>query len=160
MKKQKVEFSARASLVARGVRFQQMGIWAEVSAQVTIKQKAHKHTPLEKLLDCLINILAGGEGVVEVNTRVRPDKAVQHSFGRDCCADQSTISTTLNACRAQNVTQMREAIKNILQRHSRAYRHNYTQEELLLDVDWRIATSANLSRKRCWSCWRNWRITS
>ena len=58
MKKQKVEFSARASLVARGVRFQQMGIWAEVSAQVKIRQKAHKHTPLEKLLDCLINILA------------------------------------------------------------------------------------------------------
>lgn len=135
MDEQKIEFSARASLVARGVRFQQMGIWAEVSAQVKIKQKTHKHAPLEKLLDCLINILAGGEGVVEVNTRVRPDKAVQHSFGRDCCADQSTISTTLNACRAQNVTQMREAIKNILQQHSRAYRHNCTQEELLLDVD-------------------------
>jgi len=160
MDEQKIEFSARKSLVAQGARFEQMGRWAEVSDQIKIKQKAHKHIPLEKLLDCLINILAGGEGVVEVNTRVRPDKAVQHSFGRDCCADQSTISATLNACRAQNVTQMREAIKNILQQHSRAYLHNYTQEELLLDVDWRIATSANLSRKRCWSCWRNWRITS
>jgi hypothetical protein len=56
MDEQKIEFSARASLVARGVRFQQMGIWAEVSAQVKIKEKAYKHTPLEKLFDCLINI--------------------------------------------------------------------------------------------------------
>ena len=97
MDEQKIEFSARASLVALGVRFQQMGIWGEISAQLKIKQKVHKHTPLEKLLDCLINILAGGAGVVEVNTLVRPDEAVQRAFGRDCCAEQSTISDTLNA---------------------------------------------------------------
>jgi hypothetical protein len=57
-----------------------MGIWSEVRTQVKIKQKVRMHTPLEKLLDnkimffCLINILAGGAGVVEVNTRVRPDR--------------------------------------------------------------------------------------
>jgi hypothetical protein len=135
MDEQKVEFSARASLVAFGVRFQQMGIWAEVSARVKIKQKEHDHTPPEKLLDCLINILAGGAGVVEINTLVRPDAAVQRAFGRECCAEQSTISRTLNACRAQNVTQMREAVSRILQQHSRSYQHDYAQAELLLDVD-------------------------
>jgi len=135
MDEQKIEFSARASLVARGVRFQQMGIWAEVSAQVKIKQKMHKHTPLEKLLDCLINILAGGQGIVETNTLVRPDEAVQRAFGRECCAEQSTISRTLNACRAQNITQMRDALSRILQQHARSYPHDYTQAELLLDVD-------------------------
>lgn len=135
MDEQKVEFSARASLVARGVRFQQMGIWAAVNAQVKIKQKVHRHTPLEKLLDCFINILAGGAGVVETNTRVRPDEAVQRAFGRAGCAEQSTISRTLNACRAQNVAQMREAIRSILQQHARSYQHDYTQAELLLDVD-------------------------
>jgi hypothetical protein len=135
MDEQKIEFSARASLVALGVRFQQMGIWAEIIARVKISQKVHRHTPLEKLLDCLINILAGGAGVVEVNTRVRPDEAVQRAFGRDCCAEQSTISDTLNACRAPNITQMREAISRVLQRHSCSYQHDYTQEELLLDID-------------------------
>src|SRR5438094_10194863 len=129
MNEQRIEFSARASLVARGVCFQQMGIWAEVNAQVKIKQKVHQHTPLEKLLDCFINILAGGEGVVETNTRVRPDASVQRAFGRDSCADQSTISRTLNACRAPNITQMREAMKNILQQHARSYRHHYMQAE-------------------------------
>src|SRR5262249_28513037 len=135
MDEQKIEFSARASLVARGIRFQQMGLWAEVSAQVKINQRSQKQTPLEKLLDCWINILAGGEGVVEVNTRVRPDKVVRHSCGRHCCADQSPISATLHACHAQNVTQMRDAMKDILQRHSHAYRHKYAQEEVLRDVE-------------------------
>src|SRR5262245_12199896 len=135
MDEQKIEFSARASLVALGVRFQQMGIWAEVSAHVQIKQKVHKHTPLEKLLDCLINILAGGAGVVETNMRVRPDEVVQRAFGRTDCAEQSTISRTLNACRAPNVTQLREALRGILQKHACSYQHNYTAAALLLDVD-------------------------
>jgi hypothetical protein len=135
MDEQKVEFSARASLVARGVRFQQMGIWAEVSARVQIKQKVHKHTPLEKLLDCLINILAGGAGIVETNTRVRPDEVVQRAFGRTDCAEQSTISRTLNACRAPNITQLREALRCILQKHACSYQHNYSATALLLDVD-------------------------
>jgi Transposase DDE domain group 1 len=135
MDEQNAEFSARASLVAFGVRFQRMGIWAEVSARVKIKQKERDHTPPEKLLDCLITILAGGAGVVETNTLVRPDEVVQRAFGRDCCAEQSTISRTLTACQVQNVTQMREAVSHILRQHARSYQHNYTQGELLLDVD-------------------------
>src|SRR5207244_13473775 len=93
-----VAFSARASLVVVGLRFQQLGIWSVVRAHVKIKQKVRVHTPLDKLLDCFINILAGGQGLIEVNTRVRPDASVQRAFGRLCCAEQSSISRTLNAC--------------------------------------------------------------
>lgn len=102
MKNDKVEFSARASLVAYGARFQQLGIWQAVRRRVKIKQKTRQHTPLEKLLDALINILADGAGMVEVNTRVRPAPAVQHAFGRRPCAEQATISETLNACTPEN----------------------------------------------------------
>jgi hypothetical protein len=49
---------------------------------VQIRQKVIKHKPLDKLLDAFINILAGGHGMVEVNTRVRPDEALQRAFGR------------------------------------------------------------------------------
>jgi hypothetical protein len=50
-----VAFSARASLVALGVRFQQLGIWSVVQTQVKIKQKIRKHTPLDKLLDFVVS---------------------------------------------------------------------------------------------------------
>lgn len=49
-------------------------------------------------------ILAGGRGITEVNTRVRPDAMLQAAFGRDGCADQSTVSETLNACDKKNVS--------------------------------------------------------
>jgi hypothetical protein len=70
---QQVEYSARASLVTIGMQFCRLNIWTIVVEHVKIKQKVLKHTPLDKLLDCLINILAGGTGLVEINTLVRPD---------------------------------------------------------------------------------------
>ena len=130
-----ITFSARASLVALGVHFQRLGLWSVVATHVTIQQKMLKHTPLDKLLDCFINILAGGSGLVEVNTRVRPDPAVQRAFGRTTCAAQSTISDTLNACTAENVTQMRTALTQIFRQHSHSYHHDYVHDWQLLDAD-------------------------
>ncbi len=130
-----VEFSARASLVALGVHFQQLGIWSVIQAQVKIKQKIRQHAPSDKLLDCFINILAGGVGVIEINTRVRPDRALQRAFGRAACAEQSTVSDTLNACTPENVMQMRSALTVILRQHSRCYRHDYQKTWQVLDVD-------------------------
>jgi hypothetical protein len=130
-----VEYSARASLVAVGMHFQHMGVWSVIGEHVHIRQKVLRHTPLEKLLDCLLNMLAGGQGLVETNTRVRPDRALQLAFGRSTCAEQSTISDTLNACTSANVAEMRTAITLILQQHGCSYRHPYAQDWQLLDVD-------------------------
>jgi hypothetical protein len=129
------DISPRASLVATGWRFQQMGIWSVVEESVHIKQKVLHHTPSDKLKDCLINILAGGTGLVETNLRVRPDRAVQMAFGRQSCAEQSTISDTLNACTAENVNQLRTAINLILRKDGRCYPHKYEKQWQLLDVD-------------------------
>ncbi len=93
-----IEYSARASLVTLGVQFQQLNIWAVVKEDVRIKQKVRQHQPLDKLLDCFMNVLAGGNGLIEINTRVRPDRALQLAFGRAVCAEQSTVSRTLTAC--------------------------------------------------------------
>ena len=130
-----IEYSARASLVALGLRFQQLGIWDVVQSQVRIKQKVHQHMPLDKLLDCFINILAGGVGVIELNSRVRPDLILQQAFGRGDCAEQSTVSRTLNACSPTNVEQLRTALQLILQEHGGCYHHNDQRTWLLLDID-------------------------
>jgi hypothetical protein len=84
----------------------QRRIWQVIENQVRIKQKVIRYTPVEKLLDGFINILAGGHGIVEVNTRVRPDVGLQRAFGRDGCAEQSVISETLNASTGENVEQI------------------------------------------------------
>ena len=55
----KWQFSARATLVAVGVKVRSKGIFDPVAEIVHIIQKACKYTPVEKLLDAYINIFAG-----------------------------------------------------------------------------------------------------
>jgi hypothetical protein len=133
--KQYNRFSARASLAAVGIYLRRRQVWEPVKERVQIQQKQVKHAPLDKLLDVLINILSGGQGIVEVNTRVRPDRALQRAFGRQACADQSTISQTLNACDEQTVAQLRLALQVIYCGHSRGYRHAYEAHYQVLDID-------------------------
>jgi hypothetical protein len=128
-------FSARASLMVVGQMMQQMRMWDTVRESVYIGQKVIEHHPLDKLLDAFIGIVAGGHGLYEINTRVRSDRALQRAFGRRGCAEQSVVSDTLNACTAQSVEQMREAVKRIYQQHGQGYRHDYEQSYQVLDLD-------------------------
>ena len=130
-----IRYSPRASLAIVGMNMQQMGIWETIGQAVNIQQKTVIHTPLEKLQDAFINILAGGQGLVEVNQRVRPDSALSAAFGRPRCADQSVISTTLSTCQEENVEQLRQALQSIYRRYGAGYRHHYGRGYQLLDVD-------------------------
>jgi len=129
------QFSARATLVGIGVKLRKLKVLEPVQEQVKIAQKTVKYTPLEKLTDGLIAILAGAHGLVEINKRVRSDPALQAAFGRKGCAEQSVVQETLDACTAQNVAQMHQAVDQIYRRHSQGYRHDYEQRLQLLDID-------------------------
>ena len=128
-------FTPRASLVALGLRIRAQGLWNVIRQQLQIKQKSRKHQPLDKLLDCFINILAGGAGLVEINLLVRPDVAVQRAFGRQTCAEQSTISQTLNACTPENVQQLRAVVQIVLQQQGQTYHHDYARAWQVFDID-------------------------
>jgi len=128
-------FTARASLAAFGLRLQAWGVWDVIRQHLQIKQKVRNHQPLDKLMDCFINILSGGAGLVEINLLVRPDVAVQRAFGRQTCAEQSTISDTLNACTADNVQQLRAAVQIVLRQHGQSYQHDYASAWQVLDID-------------------------
>ena len=128
-------FSARASLIAIGQFAKQWKFFSVIKQKVTIAQKVVKHTPIEKLTDAFICILAGGKGLYEVNKRVRSDLMLQLAFGRICCAEQSTISETLNATTDENVRQMSESVCSIYRKHSRGFSHSYDQRYQILDVD-------------------------
>src|SRR6266545_221995 len=128
-------FTPCASLAALGYHLQQIKLFEPVREQVRIAQKTITHTPIDKLYDAFITILAGAHGVVEVNTRLRSDMALQQAFGRSACADQSTIQDTLNAGTSENVTQLTAALTAIYRAHGQGYRHHYHDRRQLLDVD-------------------------
>jgi hypothetical protein len=129
------QFSVRATLVGLGVKLRKLKVLEPVEQEVKIAQKTVKYTPLEKLRDGLMAILAGAQGLVEINKRVRADRALQLAFGREGCAEQSVVQDTLDACSAQNVAQMQSAVDQIYRRLSRGYRHDYEQRLQLLDID-------------------------
>jgi len=103
-------FSGHASLATVGMWMKENQIWDRIEARVQIAQKVIKHTPTDKMKDLLINILGGGHGIVEVNNRIRVDKAMQLAFERSACAEQSTISETLNASTGENVLEFAGAL--------------------------------------------------
>jgi hypothetical protein len=131
----KQHFTAYATLTALGVKVTQLEMFKPIAQQVKIAQKTVKYTPIEKLIDAEIAILAGAHGMVEINKRVRPDKGLQVAFGREGCAEQSVVQDTLDACSMANVKQMQTALDQIYRQHSQGYGHDYQKDWQLLDVD-------------------------
>jgi hypothetical protein len=128
-------FSATAPLVALGAKLQALDLFGPIREQVHIAQKTVKYTPSEKLYDAFIALLAGAQGVVEINTRLRSDAALQAAVGRTACAEQSVVQDTLDAGTPDNVRQMQAALDTIYRRFGRGYAHDYDAAWQVLDVD-------------------------
>src|SRR5512133_1333381 len=122
-------------LTAIGAKTRKMKLFGPIEREIKIAQKTIKHRPVDKLMDGYIAILAGASGMVEVNKRVRAERAVQVAFGRKGCAEQSVVQDTLDACTEQHGVEMHLAMEQIFRRNSQSYRHDYQQEWQLLEVD-------------------------
>jgi hypothetical protein len=127
--------SPHASLVALGLKLRPLDLLAPLREHLEVNQKTVRHTPIEKLTDVFIGLLAGVHGIAAINTVLRTDPALQAAFGRRACAEQSTLQDTLDACTAANVVQMEAACDQIYRQHSRGYRHDDAQDWQILDVD-------------------------
>jgi hypothetical protein len=128
-------FTGGASLAAIGIKLAELKLFEPIAQQVQIAQKTIKDRPSDKLYDAWISILAGAHGLVEINTRLRADVSLQRAFGRSRCAEQSVVQDTLNACTAENVKQMEQAIDSMYRQHSQGYQHDYQASFQVLDVD-------------------------
>jgi len=65
------------------VKLRQLDLFEPIRKQVRIAQKTVKHSPIDKLYDAFIAMLAGAHGLVEINSRLRADAALQEAFGRE-----------------------------------------------------------------------------
>src|SRR5205823_3083339 len=129
------QFSGCASLAALGVKLRELKLFEPIEQGVQIAQKTIKDRPTDKLYDALIAMLAGAHGLVEINSRLRADAALQEAFGRSRCAEQSVVQETLDACSSEHVTQMEQAMQSIYRQQSQGYRHDSARQYQILDVD-------------------------
>lgn len=131
----KANFSSHASLAGIGRKAKKLKLFEPITQKVKIAQKIVHYSPTEKLQDAFITLLAGAQGMVEINKRLKADTGLQRAFGRTGCAEQSVVQDTLDACTAENVEQMHQAMEGIFRRHSQTYRHDYQLHWQLLDAD-------------------------
>src|SRR5260221_2910613 len=129
------QFTSSASLAVIGIKLAELKLFEPIKQQVQMAKKTVKDTPTDNLYDALISLLAGAHGLVEINTRLRADTALQRAFGRSRCAEQSVVQDTLNACTPENVEQMEQAMESIYRQHSQGYQHDYQARFQVLDVD-------------------------
>lgn len=102
---------------------------------VKINQKTVQYSPVDKLIDLLLAILLDCEVVSQINTKLAQQVAVLNAFGREHCADQSTVQRTLSTCTSENVAQFQAALARLFARHSRTRHHNFAKGPLILDID-------------------------
>jgi hypothetical protein len=129
------QFTSCASLAALGIKLRDLKVFDPIEQTVQIVQKTIKESPSDKLYDALSSRLSGAHGLVEINSRLRADAALQRAFGRSRCAEQSVVQDPLNACTAQNVEQMEQAMDMIYRQHSQGSQHEYQADSQVLDVD-------------------------
>ena len=127
--------TGRASLCALGEYLRRHCFFAPLREQVQIPQKAVRYRPIEKVLDGLLGILCGAKTISQSNGTIRLDPAVQRAFGRTGCAEQSTIARTLQACTAEQVTQLERVSWYYLKRYGHTPRHRFDEQLLWVDVD-------------------------
>jgi hypothetical protein len=129
------QFSSHASLAALVAHLKVRGIFEELCSRVQIAQKTVKDSPQDKELDILLTLLCGTQSLVQLNTLLRADPALQQAAGRTRCAEQSVAQQTLDAATAENVEQMQQVLTTLLHRHSQVAHHAFRADWLLLDVD-------------------------
>src|SRR6266496_2827099 len=111
-------FSPHASLAALAAHLKACGVFEMIRESVHIAQKTVKDSPQDKLIDILMTLLSGANSLVQINTLLRSDPALQQSLGRRRCCEQSVAQQTLDAATAQNVDQMQEVLTMLFRRHS------------------------------------------
>jgi len=122
-------------LAMLGWHLQAQNFFAPLFTHLRIAQKKVVHEPVDKLLDAFIAMLDGARRVEQLNTTLRADPRMQAAWGRESCAEQSTVQETLNACTTENVQELRQALKEIYRAHGLAPRHHFGDSLLFLTVD-------------------------
>src|SRR6266446_5323320 len=135
MTKSTILHTGRASLCALGEYLRRRCFFAPLREQVTVPQKTVRYRPIDKVLDALVGILCGAKTIAQSNVTIRTDPAVQRAFGRQGCADQSTIARTLRACTAENVRQLERVSWYYLKRYGATSHHRFAEHRLWVDID-------------------------
>lgn len=124
-----------APLVALGNYVRMNDLLSPVMTRLAFPPKTHSERPIEAVLDLWLSILTGCRSVSEINRKLRPDRTLARSWGRDRpFAEQSTVARILDSCQSEQVKQLGEGIQVINRWICQSYQHDWSQP-LTVDID-------------------------
>lgn len=93
--------------------------WLEPLQNVQMTMRDRYFRPADKLIQVLLGILTGGEILSAANVPLKQELGVAQVWGWRRCADQSSLSRTLDALSLKNIDQLRTSQNTIHLAHSR-----------------------------------------
>lgn len=121
-------------LAVIGEYLSQIDFFKPFEEHLKIEMKTVRHSPIDKIKDCLVSIIAGCEHISDINTKLKPELSLARVFGRDKFADQSLVSETLDRFNEDNISQLEGIVQDLLERYS-IIRDHPGEELLILDGD-------------------------
>jgi hypothetical protein len=91
----------------------------------TMVMKTGRYTPVSRLQQVWLSILAGCGYLVEINSALRAEQALVEVWHLDHCADPSMLSRTLDRLTQMNIEQLRTAETTMGRNHSRTIDHDW-----------------------------------
>ena len=122
-----------APLAALSAHYQQNQVFAPLE-KVALRMKTRDFSPVSKLKQVLVSILAGCETLTAYNSELDGEVDLAAIWGWERFADQSTLSRTLDALTLMNIEQLRTATTAIWHATSQTRQHDW-RGFLLLDFD-------------------------
>lgn len=122
-----------APLAALYVHYQQTRVLQPLEA-IEIQAKERYFSPIGKLLQVFLSILAGCNTLSEVNPKLRTEEPLARVWGWPRFADQSNLSRLLDQLTLKQLEQIRSATTQIWRTHSRTLEHDW-RGYLWLDYD-------------------------
>ena len=128
--------SSQAPLCALGKVLGAKSVFQPLHMRVKVPQKTVVYRPTDKLVFVVLGMLSGAETVCEINTKVRPDRALLEAFGYHRCADASVIQQTLDASTQQTVVSLEAALAAVrLEQGCRRQVSSEGQAGMCVDID-------------------------
>jgi hypothetical protein len=131
-----LESSTRfAPLAVLGAYICQHDLLSPILTRLEFPQRMHTEEPGRALIDLWVSILAGCRSVSQVNTKIRPEIALAKVWGRKQFCEQSTLARVLDACEAEQVSQMRAGVEAIYRWIGQAPQRGWNIVPLTIDID-------------------------
>ena len=123
--------SSQAPLCALGKVLCAKSLFQPLHTGVNIRQKTVVYRPTDKLVFIVLGMLSGAETVSEINTKVRPDRALLEAFGYHRCADASVIQQTLDAATPETVASLEAALAAVRFKQGQSRQVSLGSQEML-----------------------------